>query len=182
MTIARLLIVEDNPNLQRTLSDVLTDRADELRATGSAKTARELLESFKPELIVVDMSLEDGSGIDVIRAAQQMPSVPVAVAISGTATPEESFALAQMGVRHYLQKPLDLMRFEAAVESAINEPPDLVPHLRAAVGQVPIREMEEVVRETMVDEALARSEGSKRGAAKLLSVSRQLVQQILRRR
>jgi transcriptional regulator with PAS, ATPase and Fis domain len=49
------------------------------------------------------------------------------------------------------------------------------------VGQRQIHEVQDEVRETMLREALGRARGSRRAAAKLLRVSRQLVQHMLRR-
>jgi two-component system, response regulator RegA len=50
------------------------------------------------------------------------------------------------------------------------------------VGRVPLHELEAEVRHAMLGEAIARAEGSRRGAARLLSVSRQLMQHMLRGR
>jgi DNA-binding NtrC family response regulator len=109
-----------------------------------------------------------------------MPT-PRVIAISGAAGPDESFKLAQCGVRAFLKKPFNLEELEAAVEQALTEPPDLAPHLKSAVGLIPIKNDEETVRATMVPEALARAKGNRRMAARALSISRQLLQHILRR-
>ena len=61
------------------------------------------------------------------------------------------------------------------------EPPDLTPYVRASVGIVPLQHIEEHVRHTMLQEALARSGGNRRGAARMLKVSRQLLQHMLRK-
>jgi DNA-binding NtrC family response regulator len=108
--------------------------------------------------------------------------MPVIVAMSGQASADESFRLGQWGVRAYLPKPLDLASFNATLDSVLMQPPDLEPHLRAAVGHKAIKDVENLVRETMVDEALAQATGNRRGAAKLLRISRELLQHILRRR
>jgi two-component system response regulator RegA len=102
------------------------------------------------------------------------------VAMSGTAEPGESFRLAQLGVRTYLHKPLRLDELEAALVYARTAPADLRPYARGLVGLRPIHEVEEELRKTMVEEALARAGGSRSGAARLLAVSRQLLQHMLR--
>ena len=107
--------------------------------------------------------------------------MPAFVAMSGVANAGQAFSLAQLGVRSYLTKPITLEEVERALEAALATGPDMTPHVRAAVGRVALKDLERVVRETMLTEALARSEGSRRGAARLLDVSRQLLQHMLRR-
>ena len=84
-------------------------------------------------------------------------------------------------MRSFLPKPLNLAKLDAALDDAIAHAPDLRAQVRAAVGQRPIHELEEEIRLTMLNEALARAKGSRRGAAKLLDVSRQVIQHMLRR-
>jgi DNA-binding NtrC family response regulator len=103
-------------------------------------------------------------------------------AISGIASAEQAFRLAQLGVRAYLAKPFSLDDLTAAVERILQEAPEFAPLVRASVGRVPMRELQGRVRHLMIDQALARAEGSRSGAARLLDVSRQAVQQVARQR
>lgn len=180
-SIDRVLVVEDDASLRATLERALAPRFVEVRGAGSVAEAQASLESFAPDLLVMDVELPDGSAIDVMRAAVDGDWVPLAVAMSGAAAPTQSFELAQLGVRTYLPKPLSLSALERAIDEVIAHPPELGPHLRSVVGQRGIHEVEEEVRSTMVREAMARSRGSRRGAARLLDVSRQLIQHMLRR-
>ena len=51
--------------------------------------------------------------------------MPAVVAISGSAAPRESFRLAQLGVRAFLSKPIDLTSLDETLETVLAEPPDL---------------------------------------------------------
>jgi two-component system, response regulator RegA len=68
------------------------------------------------------------------------------------------------------------------VEKALSEPPKLDALVAASVGRTPMRELQTEVRRVMVEQALAKAEGSRSGAARLLHVSRQAVQQMVRER
>ncbi len=179
--VQRVLVVEDGRELRRTLERALAERFPEVRSAASVAEAVALLESFRPELLLLDVELPDGTAVDVMKAAMRGDAVPIAVAMSGRAGPSQSFDLAQLGVRIYLPKPIDLAVLERALDEAIARPPDLEPHVRSSVGQRAIHEVQEEVRDTMLREALGRARGSRRAAAKLLRVSRQLVQHMLRR-
>ncbi|MBN9159754.1 MAG: hypothetical protein BGO98_42635 [Myxococcales bacterium 68-20] len=176
----RLLIIEDDPSLRRALVAALSTHAAVVRACSTVAEARATLPDFRPELMVLDVSLPDGDAFDVLASAHALPAMPIVIGISGEARADQAFRLAQRGVRAFIPKPLDLATLERALSSVLAEPPDLVPHLRAAVGCAPVREVEAVVRRTMVSEALGRTRGSKNGAAKILRVSRQLLQHMVR--
>ena len=85
-------------------------------------------------------------------------------------------------MRCYLQKPLDMPTLFEALENVDCAAPDLAPHVLESVGHRAIRDVEAEVRREMVDEALARTGGNRQRAADLLSISRQLLQHILRGR
>lgn len=181
-TLDRLLIVEDNPRLRATLELALAGFARERRACADVADARVALAEFRPDLLLVDFELPDGTALDLLAAAAALALSPPVVAISGKVGPEAAFALGQHGVRAFVAKPLELDGLEATLAAAVARPAPLAPVVRALVGQRSAIDVEEEVRATMLGTALARAEGSRRGAAKLLRISRQLLQHRLRSR
>ncbi|MDJ0869230.1 MAG: response regulator [Myxococcota bacterium] len=179
--IERVLVVEDSASLRRSLERVLAKRFAEVRGVSCVAEARSALPEWRPDLLLLDVELPDGTALDVMEALRDFDFVPLVIAMSGAASPSQSFELAKLGVRTYLPKPIELGPLEDAIRHAAENPPDLTPALRSTVGQRPIHEVEEEVRRTMLNEALGRSGGSRRAAARLLQVSRQLVQHMLRR-
>jgi DNA-binding NtrC family response regulator len=67
------------------------------------------------------------------------------------------------------------------VEEALGRAPDVEPWFRSLVGHESLRDAQKSLRDTMLSEALARSEGSRSRAARILQVSRQAIQQVLQR-
>lgn len=179
--VERALIVEDDDRLRSTLVRVLQGWAEQVRSAARAAEGGRLMQQWEPELAVLDVRLPDGDARDVLRDAGP-GACPAIVAISGAAGPDEAFELAGLGVQAYVSKPLDLQDLEAALERALTEAPELGRQVRRAVGRVGLRELEADVRAVMVDEALRRAQGSRRGAARLLAVSRQMLQHVLRHR
>jgi two-component system response regulator RegA len=178
----RWLVLEDDDELRRTLTDALSLRAGEVVACGSIQAALEALGEGAYTGMVVDVVLPDGDAVTVAERALSLKTVPAIVAISGSAAPSATFRLAQLGVRAFLTKPVKLEDLDRAIDEALRAPPDVAPHVRGAVGRVPIQELEEKVRDAMVDEAIARAGGNIREAARILQISRQMLQHILRRR
>jgi len=180
VTKAGALIVEDNASLAQSLAEVLEERDFSVKHGASVRSAKEALQSWVPQLVILDFMLPDGTGLDVLAELAHLRPQPVVVAISGEAGPEESFQLARAGVRCFLRKPFRLQQVRAAVDEALDATPDPTVEARAAVGKVGIKDLEAEIRRAMVGEALARSGGSVRGAAALLGISRQLLQHILK--
>ena len=175
-----ILIVEDDAALARTIQAALAGLA-EVHLCQRAAEAVALLAELHPNLLLLDVALPDGSAFDVLAALTSIEPAPMVVAMSGSTRPGESFRLAQLGVSAYLTKPFTLQELQAAIDRARTTPADLRPHLRALVGLRPIHDVEDEIRQTMLNEALARAGGSRRGAARLLAVSRQLLQHMLRK-
>ena len=177
----RVLIADGSNALGPAVERALMQQAAEVRlATRVAETAALLLE-FEPDLMLLGLALADGSAFDVLREVDRVVAAPAVIVIGSAAASEAAFRLAQRGVRAYLSLPVKGAALKQAIDLTLNEKPDLIPHLRAAVGLLSIGEIERSVRRTMIAEALGRSHGNRSDAAKLLKISRQLLQHMMRR-
>jgi DNA-binding NtrC family response regulator len=177
-----LLVIAANEALRRALVQSLRMHAADVRSAASAAEAGLAIAVWRPDAVVLDCELPDGTGFDVLRAIIESGPMPDVVAISGAAAPSESFRLAQLGVRAFVPKPVEPELLERSFDAAVSAGPDLSPLVRTLVGRVGVHEVEEQVRATMVAEALARAHGNRKLAARLLAISRQLLQHILRKR
>lgn len=177
----RVLILEDHVPLRRAIALMARGWGAKVLEAGTAREALELLYEA-PDLLIADICLPDGSALAVLEATLNLSPEPLKIGISGNASAEQAFQLAQLGVRAYLPKPFSLGELKVAVERALTEAPKLDPLVRASVGRVPMREVQDRVRQVMIDQAFALADGSRSGAARLLDVSRQAMQQIARQK
>lgn len=182
LNLERVLVIEDDTALRTAVVRIIGGWGDaELIEAGTAAEARELLAgSAPPDLMIMDVRLPDHSAFNVLEAAAELSPAPVIVAMSGKASPHEAFRLREHGVRAYLSKPFSAQELADTIETARNATPNLEPLITASVGRVPMRELQKEVRRVMLKEALAQTEGSRSGTARLLHVTRQAVQQMLR--
>jgi DNA-binding NtrC family response regulator len=176
-----VLVLEDDPALCDAIARIAGRWGDEVLQAHTVAAALELLER-DPLLLIVDVRLPDGNAIEVVEAAARRRPAPAMVAVSGEASPEESFRLAQAGVRAYLAKPMSADELSAQIERALRLAPPLEPLVVASVGVRSMRDLKDDVRRAMVDQAIALAEGNRSEAARLLDVSRQAVQQIIQER
>jgi len=182
MYVDRVLIVVEDDALRVAIGRVLARYAAEILQAGTLAEARCLLAEAGPDLVLLDVRLPDGSGVALAELASLRRPKPTLIAISGQATAAEAFALGRVGVAGFLDKPFTLDELCDRIEQARSWVPQLEPLVAESVGKRELLDLVATVRSTMVDQALAKAEGSRRGAAKALGVSRQAVQQIVRKR
>ena len=178
--IRRALLIEDDARLRAAIGNLMRSRGLHVVEAASAREAIALL-SPTPDLVLADVHLAGDSAFTLFEAAMDLSPAPIKIAISGVATPEESFRLARYGVRRYLQKPVSLAQIWDAIQSARQEPPELHALVQECVGHVSLREFQNRLRLVMFEQALGLAKGNHSGAARLLRVSRQAVQQLVRR-
>lgn len=177
----RVAVIEDDDSLREAIARIATSWGADVAVAATSARALELLsEPPPPELILIDVCLADDSAFPLLEVAAGLSPAPVIVAMSGKASPDEAFQLAQCGVRKYLAKPFSSDDLVVTVEAAFREAPQIEPVISAWVGRVPMRQLQHEVRRVMVREALAQTDGSRSGAARLLRVTRQALQHILR--
>lgn len=180
-SVKRVLVVEDDRPLCSALAAVVRGWDAEAWEAHTIAEARSMLDR-NPELVIVDLWLEGESAIKLVEEVAHHRPAPAMLAISGRASPEESFRLGQLGVRAFLPKPLFKEQLVEKVGEALREAPDVEPWISAHVGKTSLREMQSEVRRVMLEQAIARAGGSRSGAARLLQVTRQAIQQVFHRR
>lgn len=176
----RVLVIEDDVELCEEVASVARSWGTEAFEAHSLEEALGLLDRC-PDLVIADLWLHGTSAIPLLHHAVHRHPAPAIVAMSGQASPGETFVLGRLNVRAYLAKPFSAATLEEHVEKALCERPDVVPWHQSLVGHDSLKGAQRELRGTMLDEALARHRGSRSGAAKTLDVSRQAIQQVLQR-
>lgn len=119
-----ILLVEDDATNRKLVRVVLGDNNRyRILEAASADEALAQLRKVKPDLLLLDIRLGDGSGLDVISAVRADPSfddVP-AVAITAQAMKGDEKRFLAAGFDGYLSKPLNTRRLPEVVDRFINE-------------------------------------------------------------
>ena len=74
-----LLIVEDDERIRNYMKTILTTCDYAVLETGNARTALSIIASHSPDLVLLDLGLPDGDGIDMLRSIREWSQVPVIV-------------------------------------------------------------------------------------------------------
>ena len=132
-----LLIVDDEASLRDFLSIVFEDEGWRVETAGSVAEARAAVAKNEPELILCDLMLPDGSGIDLLREVKTAtPSIAVVMITAHTSTKSAVEAL-KAGAFDYIAKPFDIDELKIIVRNAAErkELEDENLHLRTALEE-----------------------------------------------
>ncbi|HEY7575759.1 MAG TPA: sigma-54 dependent transcriptional regulator [Thermoanaerobaculia bacterium] len=112
----KTLIVEDDAGTRRALEDAIRELGGEPQAVGTAKQATQALDQFQPHLLVVDISLPDGDGLEILRAARDAQGELDAIVITGSSSIDHAIEALRAGAVDYLLKPLRPAQLEAVFQ------------------------------------------------------------------
>lgn len=119
MTSPRILIVDDEADLRELLEITLVKMGLDVDSAQSLAVARERLKSADYALVLTDMRLPDGLGIELVQEiSQQYRNTPVAV-ITAFGSAENAVAALKAGAFDYLSKPVGLEQLRIMVRSAL---------------------------------------------------------------
>src|SRR5688572_29906883 len=99
-----VLVVEDEPQLQRILRLTLEANAMRHMEATNAAEALNRIRNQRPDLIIADLGLPDRDGVEVIRAARGMTNVPILV-LSARSQELDKIAALDAGADDYVTKP-----------------------------------------------------------------------------
>jgi CheY-like chemotaxis protein len=104
-----ILIVEDNPANRKLLSFLLTTRGYDVRAAARADEALEMLETFAPRLILMDLQLPGMDGLELTRRLKSDPRTRniIIVAVTAYAMKGDEQRVREAGCDGYVTKPID---------------------------------------------------------------------------
>lgn len=116
-----ILVVEDEESYQDALNVGLTVEGFVVVSASTLAQARELLVSTKPDLILLDVMLPDGSGIDFCREVYDSTRTPVIMVSARTSEVDIVLGL-EIGAADYVTKPYRLRELIARMRAVLRRP------------------------------------------------------------
>jgi len=102
----KVLIVEDDLATRKGLEESIRDLGGEARSVGTAREAVKAMEDFDPRVLIVDIHLPDGDGIEILRAARETDQDREGIVITGQGSIDNAIEALRAGAFDYLLKPL----------------------------------------------------------------------------
>jgi two-component system KDP operon response regulator KdpE len=118
MNSARILVVDDEPQIRRVLRSTLAFRGYELVEAASGEEALELARKVKPDLILLDVNLPGMSGIETCRELRRFTAMPIIMLTVRNAERDKVVAL-DAGADDYVTKPFGIEELLARVRASL---------------------------------------------------------------
>jgi two-component system nitrogen regulation response regulator NtrX len=116
-----ILVVDDEPDIRRTLEAILVDEGYAVTTAGTASEALDLIRDAIFDAVLLDIWLPDRDGLDALQEIRAMDggTGPEVIIISGHGTIEAAVKATKLGAYDFLEKPLSLERSLIIVKNAI---------------------------------------------------------------
>jgi two-component system, NtrC family, nitrogen regulation response regulator NtrX len=115
----RVLVLDDEPNIRRSLSLILEHEGYAVTAAQSAEEGLALAD--RADALLLDVRLPDGSGIDVLRRLRERDNRAPAIMISGHATIADAVEATRAGAFDFLEKPLSRDKVLLSLKNALEQ-------------------------------------------------------------
>jgi two-component system KDP operon response regulator KdpE len=115
---ARILIVDDDPLLQKSLALFFLTQGYDVDSAMTAAAAFEAIERHRPDLIVLDLGLPGIDGLAVCRQVRQASDVPIIV-LSARSGDQDKVSALEQGADDYVCKPFNSEELLARVRAAL---------------------------------------------------------------
>jgi len=121
----RILLVEDHEDTNRSLTNLLRRRGYHVQSALTFQSALELSVKEKFDVLISDLGLPDGSGLDLIQKLASKP--PLGIALTGFGMEKDIRKSREVGFQHHLVKPIDLNKLDALIQESAAAAPTM-PH------------------------------------------------------
>lgn len=117
----KLLLVDDDAPLRRNLVRAMERLGYEVATAGGVREACEVAASFRPDLAVIDLNLEDGHGMELLESLRELRPDLRIVVLTGYDSIASSIVATKAGAIGYLAKPVKPEELAAALKGEADQ-------------------------------------------------------------
>lgn len=112
----KILIIEDEESIGDILSYALSKEGFSTKIASNGAKARELLDKYSPNLVILDLMLPDISGLDLCKLITKNYNVPI-IMVTAKADPVDKILGIELGADDYITKPFNIREVIARVKA-----------------------------------------------------------------
>lgn len=142
------MIVDDDAQIARTLDMAISSWNYECMQAGTLQDARRLLSEEEPEIILLDINLPDGSGLDFLSEAKQLNPETIIIMVTGDVNVKSTIAALRGGAHDFIGKPIHLEELRVTLRNSVE-----TRHLRREVRQLRKRQTSRLSFDQIIGES-----------------------------
>jgi two-component system NtrC family response regulator len=116
---AKIMVIDDDKMICTALSSLLTSKGNDVSHALTLKAGLDEILSTDYDLVVLDVRLPDGNGLEAIPRIKNTPSSPEVIIITGEGTPDGAEVAIKSGAWDYIQKPLSPQKIELPLKRVL---------------------------------------------------------------
>ena len=117
-TPTKLMMVEDSSSLATIYRAYLSNEPYDLVCVETLGRAHATLDAFEPDIVLLDIELPDGNGMDFLDYVMELPRPPVVIVMTAHGTSDMAVRAIDMGALDFLTKPFDRARLRVTLANA----------------------------------------------------------------
>ena len=133
----KILIIEDEPEMTRSITESLRREQYVVESAGSVSEAAEKLAMQEYSCILLDIGLPDGSGFEVLKIIRRMNLQHNVIIISALGALDDKLTGLELGADDYLTKPFHLAELNARIKAVLRRKA-FSGHLQASIGNLTV--------------------------------------------
>ncbi|MBW1642050.1 MAG: sigma-54-dependent Fis family transcriptional regulator, partial [Deltaproteobacteria bacterium] len=115
-----ILIVDDEPTIQQSLSGILSDEGFEISIASNGYEALQIIQKDSPDLVLLDIWMPGIDGIETLKEIKkENPNIQVII-ITGHGTIETAVTATKLGAFDLIEKPLSIDKIIVSISNALN--------------------------------------------------------------
>ncbi len=116
--VTKILVVEDDQDIQKVLVDQLALDGYEAKGVSTGKEAMEFFETFKPDLVILDLTLPDIDGLIICQHLRKLSDIPIII-LSARESLADKIRGLDLGADDYMTKPFEFLELAARIKACI---------------------------------------------------------------
>ncbi len=119
MSKEKVLVVDDEPAIRYTLAEALRGWGYQALESGSVAEALELFDAEQPMVVLQDVNLPDGSGLDALREYKSRQPNSIVIMITGNVMLDDTISALRGGAYDFIGKPVNLRELQVTIRNGI---------------------------------------------------------------
>ena len=114
-----ILVVDDDRQIRRVLAETLRSWNYESLEAGTLAEARKVFTGEEPKIVLLDIDLPDGSGLDFLSEIKELQPETIVVMITGNVDVKSTIAALRGGAHDFIAKPIQLQELRVTIRNGI---------------------------------------------------------------